>query len=66
MSNSPEKIVILEFTEKKVFILDYDSNIFHNVEDFFLSEEVIENNLSINNCEYMIIPSDELSIKFSL
>lgn len=66
MSNSPEKIVILDYAEKKVFILDYDSNIFHNVEDFFLSEEVIENNLFINNCDYMIIPSDELSINFSL
>lgn len=66
MSNSPEKIIILDFTNGQVFILEYDSNIFHNVEDFFLSEEVIENNLSINNCEYMIIPSEDLCIKFSL
>lgn len=66
MSSSPEKIVILSFVDRQIYVLDYDSNLFHNVEDFFLTEEVLEADLSINNCEYMIIPTKELFFKFSL
>ena len=64
--SSPEKIVILNYIDKKVLILDYDSNIFHNIEDFFLSEKFENTNISINNCEYMVVTSDELSISFDL
>ena len=66
MSDSPEKIIIFDYKSKQVFILNYDSNIFYNVEDFFLTEEVIENNLFINTCEYMIVPTEDLCIKFTL
>lgn len=61
-----EKIVILEFITKKIYILDYDSNIYYNVEDFFLTEEFIESNITINNCEYMIVNSNDLRILFGL
>ena len=64
--SSPEKIVILNYIDKKVLILDYDSNSFHNIEDFFLSEKFENTNISINNCEYMVVTSDELSISFDL
>lgn len=62
----PEKIIILEFITKKIYILDYDSNIYHNVEDFFLTEELIESSITINNCEYMIVNSNDLRILFGL
>ena len=61
-----EKIVILEFITKKIYILDYDSNIYHNVEDFFLTEEFIESSITINSCEYMIVNSNDLRILFGL
>lgn len=64
--NSPEKIVILDFIKKKLLILDYDSNLFHDVEDFFLSDKVIESHLSINNCEYIVLKSEDLKIEFTL
>ena len=60
------KIVILEFITKKIYILDYDSNIYHNVEDFFLTEEFIESSITINSCEYMIVNSNDLRILFGL
>ena len=63
---SPEKIVILNFIDRKVYVLDYDSNIYHNVEDFFLTEEFIESSITINNCEYMIVNSSDLKILFGL
>ena len=62
----PEKIVILEFITKKIYILDYDSNIYHNVEDFFLTEVFIESGITINSCEYMIVNSNDLRILFGL
>ena len=64
--SSPEKIVILNFIDRKVYVLDYDSNIYHNVEDFFLTEEFIESSITINNCEYMIVNSNDLKILFGL
>lgn len=64
--NSPEKIVILDFIKNKLLILDYDSNLFHDVEDFFLSDKVIESHLSINNCEYIVLKSEDLKIEFTL
>lgn len=64
--SSPEKIVILNFIDRKVYVLDYDSNIYHNVEDYFLTDEILETNLSINNCEFIVVPSKGFSINFSL
>lgn len=64
--SSPEKIVILDFIKNKLLILDYDSNLFHEVEDFFLSDKVIESHLSINNCEYIVLKSEDLKIEFTL
>lgn len=64
--SSPEKIVILDFIKNKLLILDYDSNLFHDVEDFFLSDKVIESHLSINNCEYIVLKSEDLKIEFTL
>lgn len=61
-----EKIVILEFITKNVYVLEYDSSLYHNIEDFFLTEELIESNISINNCEYMVVNSKELKILFGL
>ena len=63
--SSPEKIVILSFIDRKVYVLDYDSNIYHNVEDYFLSDEILETDLSINNCEFIVVPSEGFSINFS-
>lgn len=64
--SSPEKIVILDFIKNKLLILDYDSNLFHDVEDFFLSDKVVESHLSINNCEYIVLKSEDLKIEFTL
>ena len=64
--SSPEKIVILSFIDRKVYVLDYDSNIYHNVEDYFLTDEISDANIYINNCEYMILPVEQFQIKFSL
>lgn len=63
---NPEKIIILDFNNNDILILDYDSNLYHNVEDFFLTEEISDANISINNCEYMILPVEQFQIKFSL
>lgn len=63
---NPEKIIILDFNHNDILILDYDSNLYHNVEDFFLTEEISDANISINNCEYMILPVEQFQIKFSL
>lgn len=63
---NPEKIIILDFNNNDILILDYDSNLYHNIEDFFLTEEISDANISINNCEYMILPVEQFQIKFSL
>lgn len=64
--SSPEKIIILDFLNNDVYILDYDSNQFHNIEDFFFSEEIINSHITINNCEYMVVPSSQLNLKFKI
>lgn len=66
MSSMDETIVILDYEENKIYVLDYDSNIYHNVEDFFISEEMLESGLSINSCDYMITAKDKLTILFGL
>ena len=58
----PEKIVILDFTSGEVFILDYDSNIYDDPEDFFSIPEM--NNFNMNTCEFMIVKTSEFQIKF--
>ena len=66
MSSNNQKIVILDFVDDSVYILDYDHNIYHNVEDFFLTEKIIEAGISINNCEFMIVSSNRLALKFAV
>lgn len=64
MSNEvQEKIVILDFQSGDLYILDYDSNIYDEPEDFFATEEMED--ISINVCEYMIVSAEEFNIKFS-
>lgn len=58
----PELIVILDFTSGEVFILDYDSNIYNDPEDFFTIPEM--KYFSISNYEYMIVKASEFQIKF--
>lgn len=58
----PEKIVILDFTSGEVFILDYDSNIYDDPEDFFSIPEM--DNFNMNTCEFMIVKASEFQIKF--
>ena len=59
-----EKIVILEFHTGQVYILDYDSSIYEDPEDFFLTKEMEDFNIVM--CEYMIVLENELQIHLSV
>jgi len=62
-SDMPEKIVILNYQSGQVYILDYDSNIYEDAEDFFASEEMSD--FSYNDCHYMVVRAEDLQISFT-
>ena len=49
------KIVILCYLSSKVFVFNYDENIYDNAEDFFESELAKEYELQESNCQYMVV-----------
>lgn len=58
-----QKIIILEFRTGRVLVLDYDPNIYNEPEDMFSLEEMKD--LSFEDCEYMIVPTESFTIEFS-
>lgn len=62
-SDEPQKIVILNFQSGAVLILDYDSNIYDDPEEFFAQEDMSDH--SINDCHYMIVTAKDLVISFT-
>ncbi len=53
-----QKIIILDFTNSKVHIFDYDLNIWEDVLEFLTSNEI---DLNPNQCQWMIV--DNLNIE---
>ena len=54
----------MEFESGQLYVLDYDSNIYKEPEDFFLKEEM--NDFNINTCEYMIVLDRDFGIHFKI
>lgn len=55
-----KKLIVLDFLENKVFIYNYDENIWKSPEDF--SDE--NDNLVIHsNCYYMVVDKVNIEIK---
>lgn len=52
----PKKLIVLDFVTGSVDVYDFDENIYDQVEDYF-----IENEIDFTNVEYMLL--DKLNIK---
>ena len=52
------KIIILDFSDATITIMDYDNKIYTDAEDF-----LEENNFSHNDCQWMITQELKLTIK---
>lgn len=56
MVYKPKKLIVLDFVTGSVDVYDFDENIYDQVEDYF-----IENEIDFTNVEYMLL--DKLNIK---
>lgn len=63
LNTAPQKLIILDFTDGQVYILDYNYSTLPPPEDY-VSGSVEDNclGLNINNCEYMVRESKGFSI----
>lgn len=52
----PKKLIVLDFVTGSVDVYNFDENIYDQVEDYF-----IENEIDFTNVEYMLL--DKLNIK---
>lgn len=60
-----QKIIVLDFTTSKVFVGDYDRNIYEDGEEWIIEmadNGVLEPNVSPRNCQWMIVNSLSIEI----
>ncbi len=57
-----KKIIVLNFLTREVFILNYDENIWEDPEDFISESELLDN-VSHNNCQWMVVKDMKLIIE---